>query len=495
MVKILSADQIREWDEFTIRQEPVSSIDLMERASRRFTEHFLQRYQSYTRILVVCGVGNNGGDGLAIARMLFDYGFKVDVFVFGNPASGRTEFKINLERLPLVPVYINENNSIPETDAEVIVDALFGIGLNKPLNEFYNLVISWINTRSAIRVSVDMPSGLTCDGRAMGEVVHADSILSFQVPKLAFLLPQNDRFVGEWELTDIGLAPAFLDRITTRYSILTRQDISTLLRKRQIFDHKGVYGHVLLCGGQKGMIGAMVLATQAAMRSGVGKITCNIPAIGSDVLQSTSPEAMCKIDPAQDFLTVVPDLSAYSAIGIGPGLGTHPLTLTYLQSLLEQARVPLVLDADALNLLAGNPDLLATLPPGSILTPHPGEFARFIGKATDDLDRLMQLHDFALKTQCWVVLKGAYTAICSPVGNIRFNPSGNPGMAKGGSGDVLTGLLASIMAIGYPPEAAIPLAVYIHGHAGDLAAAEFGMESMTPSNLISKIPAAFKNLG
>ena len=497
MLKILSSSQVRGLDRFTIDHEPISPIDLMERACRSFVDWFVLRFRAEKKIGIVCGPGNNGGDGLGIARMLKELGYPVKVWIVRGSTAESESFTINLERLPdKVGVYAisTESDRGLFSGCDVLVDALFGSGLSRPVEGIFAQVIACINQTDATRIAIDIPSGLFADAHSHGAVVEARHTVSFHLPKLAFLFPENSRWVGHWHIVDIGLSKEFIQSAAVQNYFVTEKSIRKILRPRSHFSHKGDFGHALLIAGSHGKIGASVLAAKAALRSGLGLLTVHAPACGYSILQSTVPEAMVSVDVLENHFSSPPEISLFSSLGIGPGLGQDSETVKALAKVLKQFKKPMVIDADALNMLAGSRELLELVPGESILTPHPKEFERLAGSWNNDFERLGLLRNFSAKLKSIVVLKGAHTAIACPDGTIYFNATGNPGMAKGGSGDVLTGMITALLAQGYPPREAALLGVYLHGLAGDITAGELGQNSMTATDLIDRIPHSFKKL-
>lgn len=494
-MKIFSAKQTHELDAITIENEPISSVDLMERASLAFVDWFTDRFTKEKNILIFCGPGNNGGDGLAIARLLLNKHYNVEVFIIESVATSK-DFKINEERLLKITTanYIHSSNDFPEIDGtEVVIDAIFGSGLTRLVEGLYAEIISYLNKKSSIIVSVDIASGLFCDYHTPGSVtVKPTFTVSFQLPKLAFLLPENYASVGEWHLVDIGLDKNYIQDTNSPYYYLDPEMIRSSIKKRGKFAHKGDFGKALIIAGNYGMIGAALLASKACLRAGVGLLKMYIPQCGYDIAQTSIPEAMVLTDPDFNSITKIPELDGYNAIGVGPGLNEREKTIDALGDLLKNSPVPLVIDAGALNILSKNKDLIEYIPPNSILTPHPKEFERLAGKSENDFERLKTLKHFSQKLQCIVILKGAHTAIAHPHGEIYFNSTGNPGMAKGGSGDVLTGILTSLLAQGYPPTVAAILGVYMHGFAGDTAATSLGIPYITASDIIEGLSSFYK---
>jgi NAD(P)H-hydrate epimerase len=494
-MKILSAAQTRALDIYTMAHEPVSSIDLMERASASFADWFMANLNTGRPIQIFCGTGNNGGDGLAIARMLHEKKYNVDVFVVYYSTHTSVDFTINYDRLQLLmPIRSIRNSAdIPEISSEnIIIDALFGSGLNRPAEGIAAEVIVAINTSKAIIVAVDIPSGLYVDSyNSSPHIIEADHTVSFQLPKLSFLLPQNFKYVGDWHLTDIGLHPEGIEAACTSYFYIDDLLIKSMIRKRSKFGHKGSFGHALVIAGSYGKMGAAQLAVKACLKTGVGLLTAYVPGCGYQIMQLAVPEAMTLTDPDDRVISAIAETEKFNTIGIGPGLGTDKATIAALTDLLQKYTQPLVIDADALNILAGKQELLKLLPHSSILTPHPKEFERLAGTTANEYTRLEVLQKFAQQHKVVVVLKGAHSAIATPNGEVFFNSTGNPGMATGGTGDVLTGIITSLLAQKYAPEEAAILGVFFHGLAGDYAAKAQGYNALSATDVISHLSQAF----
>lgn len=495
-MKLFSAEQTRAWDAYTIQQEPISSLALMDRAAACFTDWFTGHYPDPQRpVHIAAGCGNNGGDGVAVARLLSSLGYPVALHLFDYQAKPSTDFSAQLARLSeqgrVVPNWHRPDNPLPALPREaVLVDALFGSGLSRPLQGAWADLVVFLNHLPNEKVAIDLPSGLFADRHTDGPCIKAARTFAFERPKLAFFFPENARFVGHWEVGTIGLHPDFETITPTVFHITNAVAAKSLWRPRAKFAHKGTFGHALLAMGSYGKMGAAVLAARAALRSGVGLLTVHAPRCGNVVLQTAVPEAMFSADSGGKFLKKLPDPSPYRAVGIGCGIGTDPETAAALRALLAQSSQPLVLDADALNLLAQHPEWWPLVPPGSILTPHPKEFERLFGQTTDDFARNGLQQAKAQTHQVIILLKGAYTAIATPDGNCYFNTTGNPGMATGGSGDVLTGIITALLAQGYPPRDAAIMGAYLHGLAGDLAAAELGENALTAGDLVAYLGAA-----
>ncbi|MFK7773727.1 MAG: NAD(P)H-hydrate dehydratase [Saprospiraceae bacterium] len=500
-MKIFSANQIQKWDNFTIQQEPISSIDLMERASRIFIQWFMEKFPNYIKpISIFCGSGNNGGDGLAIARILQEHFYQVEVFICKIGNSPSSDFSKNLKRLPKfqnIKIHqLEKNNTFPILENQgILIDAIFGSGLNRSVEGYWGELLTHLNQQNQTIVSVDIPSGVFADQPTEGISIQADFTFSFQVPKLAFLFPENESRVGEWEFKSINLHPDFLEKTTTDFSYLEKKDIQGFIKTRKKYAHKGTFGHALIIAGSYGKIGAATLATKAALRTGAGLVSIHAPKCAYEILQISTPEAMVSIDENDLYFSQIQDIEKYKAIGIGPGLGTELTTEEALKVFLEKVKVPIVIDADALNLIAKNKEWLEFIPANSILTPHPKEFERLFGKTKNNFERNDLQRNFSKKYNIYLVLKGAHTCISTPEGKCYFNSTGNPGMATGGSGDVLTGILTSLLSQGYNSLEASILGVFLHGLAGDVALSQsVSLESLIASDLIENIGTAYNEL-
>ena len=495
-MKILSAKEIMEADAYTIRNEPVKSIDLMERASIAFVELFAKHFPSQKEIKVFCGTGNNGGDGLAISRLLINKGYHVHTYVVKVNDGTTPDFNINYNRLiELTKVKdILRSTDIPEiSNNEVVIDALFGTGLTRPVTGIFAETIETINKSGAIIVSVDIASGLQADQPSTGDhIIRPSLTISFQVPKMAFFIPENEQYVGNWEIADIGLSKDFIHNTFSKNFFTTPDFVKSHLKKRKKFAHKGEFGKALIISGSYGKMGAAVLCAKACLRSGIGLLTMHIPRCGYEIIQTAVPEAMSSIDREKNLISGYPDLKGFNTVGIGPGIGTHESTINMLGKLLENSLSPMVLDADALNILSRNNYLLDNLPPGSILTPHLIEFERIAGACKNHFERIERQRQLSVHLHVIIILKGAYTSVSLPDGTIYFNSTGNPGMAKGGTGDVLTGVVTALLGQNYSSNEAAILAVYLHGLAGDIAVESKDQESLIASDIIECLPQAFK---
>ena len=495
-MKILTSKQIGQADKATIEKQGITSLDLMERAATIcFDIIHKQKEELKPKIKVFCGIGNNGGDGLVIARLLIESGYDVDCFVVSFSDKQSPNFISNFERLKSINnsiKIISSKNDFPiiEND-DLVIDAIFGIGLSRKVDGFTSELIQYINKSKADINSIDIPSGLFAEKESNQNesVINATHTYTFQLPKLAFFLPDNARFSKTWEVVDIGLDKDFINSISSNYLMVDLTFVKSIYKHRDKFTHKGSYGHSLLIGGSYGKIGAISLATKAALKSGSGLVTAYIPKCGYEILQIAIPEAMAEVD-AENQLEYFNFKSNPSVIGIGPGMGTSEKTISGFSKFLKENVLPLVLDADALNIISKQKELLDLLPKDTILTPHPKEFERLVGAWENDYEKLELLKSFASKYKLIVVLKGAHTIIANGE-DLYFNSTGNSGLATGGSGDVLLGIITSLVAQKYTPLHAAILGVYLHGLTADLSIDKIGMESFTASDIIDKIGAAF----
>lgn len=501
-MKILTCTQQKEADAYTIANNNILSINLMEKAASLIANEICKRWDQSHRIVVFAGAGNNGGDAVAVARMLFTKNYNVEVYLFNIKGTISEDCMTNIKRLQECgfTAYHEISNSFDPFqlfEEDVVIDGLFGSGLNKPLSGGFASVVQYINASSAQVVSIDLPSGLMGEDNSNNSrqnIIHADLTLSIQLPKLAFLFPENEDIVGEWKLLDIGISPEFIRQADTPYIITEAQDVSQLIKPRKRFAYKNNFGHALLIAGSNGMAGASVLAARACLRSGTGLLTVHVPVCNHDILQTAVPEAIVQNDVHELYFAEPVDLDNYQAIAIGPGIGQEEETALATLDQLADCYIPAVLDADAINILSSHRNYLNRLPKGSILTPHIGELERIIGKCNNSFERLTKAKELAAYLQCYMVVKGAYTVVITPQGKFYFNPTGNPGMATGGSGDVLTGIILALLAQGYQPENAARLGIYVHGLAGDIACRRMGEISLTASDIIDALPEAWKVL-
>ena len=502
-MKIFTSAQIKELDKFTIENEPISSLSLMERAAQTMTRSITELWGTATPIVVFAGPGNNGGDALAIARMMADQGYQIVAYLFnisGHLSPDCAANKKLLEENKHIQQFfeVTQEFDPPVLDEKtLVIDGLFGSGLNKPLAGGFASLVKYINASPSKIVSIDAPSGLMAEDNTYNikaNIIRAYLTLTLQQPKLSFFFAENQQFIGQLRVLDIRLSQEGIQKMDSSYTVIEENDIRNSLLPRNPYAHKGQMGHALLIAGSYCMAGAAILAAKACLRSGVGKLTVNSPRRNIPMIQQSVPEAIIKTGAEEIIFAESVDTEEYNAMGIGPGLGQSEQTAIALIAQLRRTQCPIVADADAINILANHRAWLQQLPKGIILTPHPKEFDRLEGHSADSYERLTKACNLAERLQGIVILKGHYTAICMADGHVMFNPTGNAGMATAGSGDVLTGIITGLLARGYQPKEACMVGVYLHGLAGDLAAAELGEESLLASDIIQYLPRAFKRL-
>ena len=502
-MKIFTAAQIHELDKYTIENEPIESIDLMERAAKALTRAIMDEYNSLMPVIVFAGPGNNGGDALAVARMLAENNYTVTVYLFNVNGKLSNDCAVNKVRLMdnrRVKNFIEVRQEFEPPVLEegmLIIDGIFGSGLNKPLAGGFASLVKYINSSAATVVSIDVPSGLMTEDNTYNvraNIIHADLTLTLQHVKLAFLFKENQPYIGRLKVLDIRLSKEGIQKLDANYTLLEENDVRQLIQPRSAFAHKGDMGHALLIAGSYGMGGAAVLAAKACLRAGCGKLTVHSPKKNNMVLQISVPEAIIQLDREETTFSEPIDTEEYHVVGIGPGLGTSEQTAIAMISQIRRSQCPIVADADALNMLGTHRSWMQQLPKGMILTPHPKELDRMEGNCADSYERLVKASNLAERIQGYVILKGHYSALCMPDGHVIFNSTGNAGMATAGSGDVLTGIITGLLARGYKQAEACLLGMYLHGLAGDIAAKELGEESLIASDLIQYLPKAFKRL-
>lgn len=502
-MKIIDSQAIHAVDTATCEKQNISSIDLMERAASQVACEIVSRFLPSQRIVVVAGPGNNGGDALAVARMLWEQGYrKIEIFLFN--VTGKLSHDCDEERKRLITIdgidftEISREFTPPYLGkGDVVVDGLFGSGLNQPLQGGFVAVARYINESGAYVISIDLPSGLFGEWNAnvnLRDVVHADLTLAFQLPRLSFFFEENAQALGDWKLIDIDLDQKKIKDTPTNFYLIDSRNIAPLVKPRNPFSAKRDYGSTLLFAGSTGMMGAAVMCARAVMKSGAGLCTVHSAGKGLPILQTAVPEAMFEPDRNEHFISDMRIHHNHQAVAVGPGIGVQENTISALQDLLQHVTSPLVLDADALNCIARRPAMLPSLPAKTIITPHAGEFDRLFGEHTSSEQRLKTAIEMSHRYQIIIVLKGHYTAVVRPTGRVYFNCTGNPGMATAGAGDVLTGMIASFLSQGYAPEYAATIGVYVHGLAGDMAAAELGEFGMTASDIASYAGRAVKSI-
>ncbi|MGB3146049.1 MAG: NAD(P)H-hydrate dehydratase, partial [Maribacter sp.] len=496
-MKLFSAEQMYKADKATVAKQQITTDELMERAALQIFNWMHLRIQGAPVIIhLFCGIGNNGGDGMVLARHLLEHGYHIDVYVVNYSDKRSKDFLTNLDRLKerkLWPTFLNSDDELPKIGREdIIVDAIFGIGLNRKPDVWVKNVIQHLNASEAFILSIDIPSGLYTakvpeDQEA---VIKSNFVLSFQTPKLVFFLPETGPFVEHWEVLDIGIDSEFLSSMETEYDLIAKNEVLTFYKPREKYAHKGTYGHSLIIGGSYGKMGAVLLSSKAALHVGSGLVSSYVPKVGYAILQTAIPEIMVITDENEHSISNIKFNIEPKVIGIGIGMGTEEITAKALALFLESNKLPLVVDADALNLISKNKSLLAKLPAQSILTPHPKELERLIGKWTNDFDKLEKTKSFSKEHDVVVIIKGAHTiTIYEDKGYI--NTTGNPGMATAGSGDVLTGIITGLVAQGYEPLLAAIFGVYLHGKSGDIAVESMGYQSLTASHIIDNLGSAF----
>ena len=495
-MEILSPEQIRLCDLQYLDYKGVESIDLMENAALALKNELVLRFSKESVFQILCGTGNNGGDGLALARLLKADGYKVEVEVFRFSDKASKDFTLNFEKLKSGEISFNEysnSNDFYLYPGAIIVDALFGVGLTRPLESEWLEVIRKVNAGDNIVVSVDLPSGLLCENTPSPEVIEANITLTFERPKLCFFFKESAPFLGDVKILSIGLNQKFIGSFTD-YLTIELSAAKLLHKKREKFGHKGTYGHALIIAGSEGKMGAAVLSAKSCIHSGAGLVAAIVPGKGLNIIQTAVPEVMAFPGGEGYEIENITSLEQFDAVGVGPGLGTFKKAEKLLSQILKLVSSPIVLDADALNILSANKKLLKLLPKDSILTPHPGEFKRLVGDFENSYEALQKLKDFCKTYSVVTVLKGANSIVCTPEGKCFFNTTGNPGMATAGSGDVLTGLITSLSAQGYTPVNAACLGVFLHGLSGDITSLETSEEGLIAGKLIENLGKAFLKL-
>lgn len=503
-MKIFTSAQIHELDRYTIEHEPIKSVDLMERAAKAITRAVAEEWTTHTPVVVFAGPGNNGGDALAVARLLTNEGYKVRTYLFNITNHLSDDCVTNRQRL-LDGRHAKDFTEItakfdpPELTADtLVIDGLFGSGLNKPLAGGFASLVKYINQSPAKVVSIDVPSGLMSEDNTYNvraNIIHATLTLTLHEKKLAFLFGDAQQFIGRLKVLDIRLSQEYIQKTEAQYYVLEESDVRSRLLHRDDFAHKGNMGNALIVAGSYGMSGAAILATRACMRSGAGKVAVHTPKKNYGVMQISVPEAVLHMDHEETAFTEAVDTDGFDALGIGPGLGCQETTAIAMIAQIRRAQCPIVADADALNILASHRAWMQQLPKGIIMTPHPKELDRLTGSpANADFERLHRTRELAQSLQAYIILKGHNSALCLPDGQVVFNPTGNSGMATAGSGDVLTGIITALLARGYHQQNACIVGMYLHGLAGDIAVKTLGKEGLTASDIIDYLPHAFKHL-
>lgn len=502
-MKIFNSQTIKEIDQATCEQQNITSAELMERAASAVACEIISRFLPNKRIVIVAGPGNNGGDALAVARMLIEQGYKrIEVFLFN--VKGKLSNDCQIQRDKLLAVEPNDFKEItkefdpPYLDENVIVvDGLFGSGLVEPMQGGFASLARYINDSGAYIVSIDVPSGLfgEWNGKALRrDMIHANLTLTFQFPRVSFFFEENSEIVGEWKVLDIELSEEKMKNTPAQFFLVEAKSIRNALRPRAKFSEKRDYGSAMIMAGSMGMMGAAILASKAAIRAGAGLVTVHSARCGMNALQSAVPEVMFEPDRSDKCITDMSVHHQHQAVAVGPGIRSYDDTINALESLFKCSSDPLVIDADALNCIAKRPAMLTMLPSMSVITPHRGEFDRLFGEHSSSEERILKAISMSKEYNIIIVLKGHYTAVVRPDGKVYINPTGNPGMATAGSGDVLTGVITAFIAQGYKPELAATIGVYIHGLAGDIAAEKMGEYALVASDIIDNLGVAIRSV-
>ena len=489
-MKIFNTEIIPIIDDYTIINEPVSSLDLMERAANALFQEICSTFSFTSDIFIFCGTGNNGGDGLALSRLLHKTGYKVHCYLLGEPEKLTSDASANYKRLSELISIQKISSELPEIPYNsLVIDALFGSGLNRRIEGLAAKLVRHINASKSTVLSIDMPSGLKGEDDLSDvdeNIIHASCTLTLQMPKLSLLFADASKYNGVMRIVPINLHPQALIDLPSKYFYLEQSDIKALLKPRDAFAHKGTFGKVFIAAGSYGMAGAAMLCAKAAYRIGAGLVRVHLPSACVDALQTYIPEAVASIDANAKIITAF-NPAFHDAVAAGPGIGTKFETASALKQLLSTS-IPMVLDADALNIIASDEQFLQILPKGSILTPHRTEFERLLGrKISKDYLLFMEQLKFSAKYGVILVLKSHHTSITLPDGRAFFNSTGNSGMATAGSGDVLTGVIVGLLAQGYLPADAALVGVYLHGLAGDRAALKRDKASIMASDIVDNL--------
>ncbi|WP_317167327.1 NAD(P)H-hydrate dehydratase [Blattabacterium cuenoti] len=500
-------NQIKQAEKYCIDQKQISSLELMDRAAENCFKWIIKHYQIKNKSFIIfSGNGNNGGDGLSLARFLYTYGVQVSVYILNISNHFSDEFLIQKNRIIKNNInlhHLYEGEKIPNFDKKnYIIDAIFGIGLNREIGNFWKNFIDILNKKKfSLVISIDIPSGMfieTNNNHKSKKIIKATHTLTFYTPKIPFFLPDYEEYVGKWWVINLGVHKDYFQKIYTKNYFVDCEYIRSIKKRRKKFSHKGNYGHGLIIGGSYGMIGSMVLAGKACLRSGIGKLTIYTPHCGYSILQNGIPEAIIKTDKKKFFISKIDDLPKITSVGIGMGLGMHPKTQYALESFLlkisKRKKTNLILDADAINIIANKLDMLRILPKNTILTPHPKELFRLFGTWKNDYEKLNLLKEMSNKYHIFFVLKGFYSIISTPSGELYFNSTGNPGMSTAGSGDVLSGMIVSFLSQGYSEKDACIFSVYLHGLSGDIAKNELCEESIISSDIVDCIAKSFQKI-
>ncbi|WP_185872764.1 NAD(P)H-hydrate dehydratase [Blattabacterium cuenoti] len=513
-MKILSSSQIKKLEQTCIDNEHISSIDLIERAATSclnwIINHKQLLFNTLKNIIILAGKGKNGGDGITLAKKLYLYGYyNITIYIVNIANNASNEFLIQKKKITKYGIkikYIDKYQKFPifnHTYDILLIDAIFGIGFNRPIISTYWIsFFNYINNQQfRIVISIDIPSGLLMKKEDNNvTIIKATYTLTFHFPKLSFFLPDYSDYIGTWYLLNIGWKDNYVHNIITNYFFIDKKIICKIYKKkRKKFTHKGTYGHGLLIGGSYGMIGSMALASKASFKTGIGKLSVYIPRCGYQILQQFIPEAIVQTDNNNFFIQKIPLSFKVNSIGIGMGIGdkneqTSNAVKSFLLYQKKYGKIPIVIDADALNILSNQLNFLNFIPKNTIITPHPKEFYKLCGSWKNDYHKLEILKHFSQKNKIFCVLKGAHSIISTPDGDLYFNSTGNPGMATAGTGDVLSGIITSLLSQGYSQKEACIFGVYLHGLSGDLAAFNHSEESIIAEDIINYLDLSYKTI-
>lgn len=501
-MKIFTHSQIKELDQLTIESEHIKSIELMERAAETIAHFIYGRWSEKDPVVIFAGPGNNGGDGLAVARMLANQKYDVTAYLFNISGKLSPDCMENSKKLKsnskVNYIEVTDEFEPPKLDSTtLVVDALFGSGLSKPLAGGFASLVKYINSSGAPVLSVDVPSGLMTEDNSYNvraNIVRANATVTIQQPKLSFFFPENQCFIGKLDVRDIGISEEVIDKIPAMFETVEEEFVMDMIKPRDPFAHKGMMGHGLLVAGSYGMCGAAILSARAFMRSGAGKVTVHVPKLNVPIMQTAIPEAVLSCDDDEAIFTQPIDMQDYDAMAIGPGLGCHETTAIAIISQLRRSQCKVLADADTLNILGSHHAWMQQLPKGLIMTPHPKEMDRMTGHSSDSYERLVKALDLAARIEGYIIVKGHYSMLCCPDGKVYINTKGNAGMATAGSGDVLTGIILSLLSQGYSQKEACIIGMYVHGLAGDMAACELGETGLIATDIVDHLPDAFKKI-
>ncbi|WP_185877896.1 NAD(P)H-hydrate dehydratase [Blattabacterium cuenoti] len=509
-MKILSLNQIKQADQYCIDFEPISSLDLMDRASKKCIDWIIENKNFFKKLnfpfIILSGNGNNGGDGLSLAIKFYLLGININIYIINISKHSSYEFLMNKKKIleyNIKYMDIYENDKYPFfNEKSYLIDAILGVGLNRSLNKYWKSFFNFINKKNFLSVlSIDIPSGMFIEkqNENIDNIIKSDYILTFQTPKLPFFLPDYEKCIKEWFILNIGWKNEFIEKIYTKNFYINKKMIFHMKKKRKKFSHKGNYGHGVIIGGSYGMIGSIILSGKASFKCGIGKLSIFIPNCGYNIVQNNILEAIVKTDIHNNYISKIFIPDNINSIGIGMGMGVNKFTINAFKLFLidlsnnkEKSFIPIVIDADAINILSNDSNLLNLLPKNTIITPHPKEFRKLFGSWNNDFHKLDILRKMSKKHNIYIILKGAHSIVSTPNNELYFNSTGNPGMATAGSGDVLTGMILSFLSQGYSIKNSCIMSVYLHGLSGDFAAKTLNEDSIIATDIINHIPKSIK---